>query len=432
MDKSPKNQKLQSVKGMHDILPLDQMYWEKLRRDVREIADFYNFLRIDTPTVEPAELFERPLGESSDVVEKQMFFLKTNDRLVLRPENTAGVVRAYIEHGLHLARQPVKLYYEGSMFRHEQPQAGRLREFHQAGFEILSLHDDPIYSVQVIVACVRLVEALKLKSVSVQMNSIGCRNCRPAYRKKLQDYYRKVEGDLCADCKRRLAVNPLRLLDCKNAACKPFKENAPLILDHLCGYCRTHFTSVLEFLEELHLPYTLNHTLVRGFDYYDRMVFEVYAEGISFALGGGGCYDYLAEMLGGRRTFAVGVAMGMEALIEAMKFQSIVPLSRQKQKVFVIHVGDTAKKRILILIEDLRRHGIGVIESLGKESLQAQLKSAAKEGALLALIVGQKELYEDSVIVRDLKNSTQESIPTARVVDIIKKSFQAMKNHDGP
>ena len=365
--KETKKQVLQSVKGMHDILPQDQIYWEKVRREARDIADFYNFLRIDTPIVEPLELFERPLGESSDVVEKQMFFLKTNDRLVLRPEGTAPVARAYIEHGLHLLRQPLKLYYEGPMFRHEQPQTGRFRQFYQAGFEILSSNDDPIYSAQIIIACVRLIESLKLKSVSVTLNSIGCRHCRPPYRKKLQEYYRKVEESLCKDCKRRLETNPLRLLDCKTVSCQPFKEKAPILLDHLCGYCRGHFTAVLEFIEALKLPYTLDHHLVRGFDYYDRTVFEVCAEGIPFALGGGGCYDYLVEMLGGRRTFAVGAAMGMDALIEAMKSQGITPQVRERHKVFLIHVGDMAKKRILVLIEELRKHNIGVIESLGKD-----------------------------------------------------------------
>lgn len=430
--KEGKIQQIQSVKGMHDILPQDQLYWDKIRKEAHDIAEFYNFLRIDTPIVERAELFERPLGETSDVVEKQMFFLKTNDRLVLRPENTAAVVRAYIEHGLHLLRQPLKLFYDGPFFRHEQPQAGRFRQFHQVGFEILSQNDDPIYNVQVIIACVRLIEALRLKSVSVKLNSIGCKHCRPAYRKKLQDYYKKVQDSLCKDCKRRLETNPLRLLDCKVASCQPFKEKAPIMLDNLCGYCRNHFTSVLEFIEELKLPYALDHYLVRGFDYYDRTVFEVFAEGIPFALGGGGCYDYLVEMLGGRRTFAVGVAMGIEALVEAMKSQGIVPPARQKQKVFLVHVGDMAKKRVLLLIEELRKHGIGIIESLGRDSLQSQLKVASREGAVIALILGQKELFEESVIIRDLKTGSQEAVLLTKVVDAVKKRFQnhIAKNHE--
>ncbi len=432
MSQEGKIQPIQSVKGMHDILPADQIFWEKIRREVHDIADFYNFLRIDTPIVEPAELFERPLGESSDVVEKQMFFLKTNDRLVLRPENTAPVARAYIEHGLHLLRQPLKLYYEGPMFRHESPQAGRFRQFHQAGFEILSSNDDPIYNVQVIIVCVRLIEALRLKSVSVRLNSIGCKHCRPPYRRKLQEYYRKFQDVLCKDCKRRLESNPLRLLDCKNKECQPLKEKAPILLDHLCGYCRNHFTSILEFLEELKLPYTLDHCLVRGFDYYDRTVFELFAEGIPFALCGGGCYDYLVEMLGGRHTFAVGAAFGMDALIEAMKSQGLTPPSRQRNKVFLIHVGDMAKKRILVLIEELRKHGISVIESLGRDSLQSQLKVASKEGATLALILGQKELFEESVIIRDLTSGTQEAVLLTKVIDAVKKYFhnQNTKNHE--
>lgn len=413
-------------KGMHDILPADQAVWEKVRKAAHELAECYNFLRIDTPLVERAELFEAGAGETSDIVEKQMFTLtKTGkDRHVLRPEATAPIARAYIEHGLSHLGQPLKLWWEGALFRYEQPQAGRLRQFHQIDFEILSNDDDPIYDAQVMLACFRLLEELKIKDISISVNTIGCKQCRPGFKKELKEYFTEHKNDLCADCKRRLQTNPLRILDCKEEKEKELKKEAPLVIDHLCNHCHNHFKLVLEYLDELKLPYALDHYLVRGLDYYTKTVFELNVEGVSFALGGGGRYDYLIELLGGKSTPAVGAALGVERLIETMKMKEIAINSRPKQKVFLAHIGDLAKKKSLTLIERLRDVNISVYEVLGKSSLKAQLRTADKMNAPLALIFGQKEAFEESVIVRNLTTGAQETIPLAKIGEAIKHKLK--------
>ncbi len=424
-----------SPKGMHDILPYDQFWWEKARKGVKDIADSYNFLRIDTTFLEDQALFERSLGATSDVVEKQMFSIKTkgDDVLVLRPEGTASIARAYIEHGLSSISQPVKLYYIGPMFRYEQPQAGRFRQFYQAGFEIVGGDEDAVYDAQIILACYRFLESLKIKGLTVKLNTIGCRNCRPAYRKKLVDYYNgrvdniNREKLLCGDCKRRITVNPLRLLDCKQESCQELKKDAPTFFNGLCAYCKAHFKGVLEYVEELKIPYIVDNYLVRGLDYYNRTVFEIFLENpvvgetkFDFALAGGGRYDYLIEMLGGRDTAGVGGAIGLDRVVEFMKANNLGVNVKFKQKIFLIHMGDLSKKKSLALIESLRSEGIDVAESLGKESLKAQLRLADKTGALLALIFGQKEALEDSIIIRDLQTGAQETVPLHRLASVIK------------
>src|SRR3990170_2754761 len=252
---------LQSPKGMHDVLPDEQPYWEKIKKVAEKIAESYGFSRIDTPAMENAEIFERT-GEETDLVEKQMYYVKTKGaerNLVLRPEGTAPTMRSFLQHGFSRLGKPLKLYYEGPMFRYEQPQAGRFRQFHQAGFEMISHDDDPIYDAQVILACYRAIEGLKIKKLTIQINTIGCKNCRPAYRQKLQNYYKSCERHLCRDCRRRLITNPLRLLDCQNKDCQDLKKDAPIMLDNLCGFCNSHFKAVLEYIEELKLPYNLNN-----------------------------------------------------------------------------------------------------------------------------------------------------------------------------
>lgn len=424
-EKKPKPRLITAPKGMRDILPADQPMWEKIRKAVKDIAGYYNFLRIDTPILEKLELFERPLGESSEVVEKQMFVLKTkgNDTLALRPEGTAPIARSYIENGLSHLGQPLKVYYEGPMFRYEQPQAGRLRQFHQAGFEIISNDQDPIYDAQIILASIRFLEELKLKNLNLQINSIGCLRCRPGFRKQLIDYYKNKEKSLCEDCKRRLQINPLRLLDCKNEACVALKDKAPHMVDNLCADCRKHLTKVLEFLEELKLPYSINSFLVRGFDYYTKTVFEIFTEGVDFALGGGGRYDYLIDMISGKDAPAVGSALGLDRLIEVIKSKNINLGNRVKSKIFLIHIGDFAKKQGLSLIEMMREARIDVVESLGKDSLNAQLRTANKLQSPLALIFGQKEAFEQSVIIRDMKTGAQETVPIKKFVSALKKKL---------
>ncbi|MCL5733334.1 MAG: histidine--tRNA ligase [Patescibacteria group bacterium] len=424
---------IQTPKGLHDILPEDRLWWDKILKVFGDLKDIYSFDLIETPVLEYANLFEKALGKETDLMSKEMYSFKTKggESLVLRPEGTIATARAYIQNNLSHKGQPQRLCYYEPMFRHENPQAGRYREHRQIGFEILGGANDPVYDAEVIQVIYRLLQELKLKNLVLKINSIGCRNCRPAYERKLKSYYSKYEKDLCYDCKKRLSTNPLRLLDCKNETCQPFKAGAPNILDKFCGTCSSHFKGVLEYLEELGVEYTLDNTLVRGLDYYDRTVFEIYtttnanAEGKSeinkMSLAGGGRYDYLIEKIGGKPTPAIGGAIGVERVIEAMKAQEVIPEPKEPKKVFFIHIGEVAKKKSLKIIEELRKKKISVFEDLGRESLKAQLKLANKRGISLVLILGQKEVYEESIIIRNLKTSIQENIPLSRLTDSIKK-----------
>ncbi len=432
--RSTKNKKeakllLRAPRGMRDVLPPEQPWWERISRVTKDLADFYNFGKIDTPILEFARLFERGIGEETDIIEKEMYVLKTKggDLLALRPENTAGIARAYIEHHLGRMSQPQKLYYEGLFFRHDNPQAGRFRQFHQIGFEILGGSNDPVYDAQVILIAQRLLDELKIKNTNLRINSIGCKVCRPLYKRQLQNYYKSHEKKLCPDCSRRLKTNPLRLLDCKKESCEELKSKAPNILDKLCLGCSNHLKTVLEYLDELSVSYNLDNQLVRGLDYYSRTVFEFFVEGPGSEVGvlpGGGRYDYLIEMLGGRLTPAAGFACGIERLIYVMKAQQVKLSARTQKKVFLIHVGELAKKKSLSLIERLRAAGISVKEALGRESLKAQLKTADREEADLALIFGQKEIFEDNIIIRDLKNSLQETVSLLKLVEEIKRRLK--------
>ena len=415
----------QAPRGMHDILPPEAPLWMKIEEEAREIAEFYGFLRIETPLVEAAELFERGVGEETDIIEKEMYTLRTkgSGKLALRPEYTAAIMRSYLQHGMHRLPQPQRLYSFGPVFRHDRPQAGRYRQFYQFNLEILGGDSDAIYDAQVMIAFYKLIEGLKIKPLIIQINSIGCRICRPNYRKKLVEHYRNEE--ICRDCERRLKVNPIRLLDCKKEVCQPAKAGMPNIFDSLCSPCRSHLKQVLEYLEEANLPYVLNHLLARGLDYYSRTVFEIFLEEGNLALAGGGRYDYLAEVLGGRPTPAVGGAMGVQRIIEILQASgTTIPLKTSKPKVFLVHIGNDAKKKSLSLMEELRKANISTSNALGKDSLSAQLEAANKMGVPLALILGQREVYEESVIIRDMENGVQEPIPMRNVVEEIKKRLR--------
>ncbi|MBI4993513.1 histidine--tRNA ligase [Candidatus Wolfebacteria bacterium] len=407
---------------MHDILPVDQPFWNKARNSASKIADSFNFQKIETPILESVEIFERT-GEATDIVEKQMFFVKSrgSDKLVLKPEGTAPVMRAYLQHGLSKLSQPVRLFYISPIFRYEAPQAGRFRQHHQAGFEILGGEGEPIYNAVTILALYRLLEELKIKNLVVQINSIGCKVCRQAYIKKLQEYYKKNLGKVCKDCKNRYQARPLRLLDCKEEKCALIKADAPIIIDKLCNSCKKHFKATLEYLDELNLPYMINNYLVRGLDYYNGPVFEIFSEGNNMALSSGGRYDYLSEMLGGNKVHAVGGSVGLERAIEAMKSLGIEIPQKGVPDVFLIHIGDEAKKKNLVIFEELRRAGVKIIESFEKESLKSQLRLADKFGATLTLILGQREVFEESVIIRNMKTGVQESVALKKVVEEVKK-----------
>jgi len=436
---NPKQKKqFQTSKGTFDILPEDQKYWEKVRKAVKHIALGYGYERIDTPIIEDAELYMHTAGEATDVVEKQMYTFRSKggDLLALRPEGTAGVVRAYLEHGMPNEPQPAKLYYIGPMFRYEQPQAGRYRQHHQAGLEVIG-DQNPAYDAQIIFLITLIGAELGLKNLNIEINSIGCPRCRPAYRSQLSRYFKARMARLCKDCKRRLKQNPLRLLDCKEETCIALRGNAPNLIDSLCEECHDHFKAVLEYLDELAVPYTLNPHLVRGFDYYTKTVFEVFledehAEGGServhersrLALGGGGRYDGLAKILGGKDTPAVGGGIGMERIIGVMKKQGtkIPPLYRPE--VYLVQLGALARKKSMKLFEELRKAGITTAEGFGKDSIKAQLRSADRAGVKISLILGQKEAIDGMILFREMDTGAQEAVELEKIVKLLKEKLK--------
>lgn len=413
---------------MRDILPQDWGFWDKLIKTGQDLAEDYGFQKIETPMLEDAELFIRGTGVTTDIVSKQMYFVKTagGASLALRPEGTPGVVRAYMENGMASLPQPIKLFYYGPMFRHEQPQAGRWRQLYQFCLEIFG-DSGAVLDAQIIQFCFNLFHSVGLKKINVHINSLGCPQCRPAYRKALLDYYRHRKDKVCPDCKRRLKENPLRLLDCKEEKCQPIKAQAPAMVDYLCDECRKHFKEVLEFLDELEIPYFLNSSLVRGLDYYTKTIFEIFWDGEDspqIALGGGGRYDNLVKELGGRPTPAVGVGLGIDRIVELMKKEQVKISSGPNFKVFLVQLGTMGKKKGLKLFEKLHQAGILAAESMSRDSIKAQMKLADKYGVKFALILGQQEALDNTVIIRDMQSGVQETVPQDKVVDELRKRFR--------
>ena len=454
-DQEPRKKKVGNfglLRGFKDILPEEQKYWDFVKSKVEKLAPIYGFGKIETPILEETGLFKRAVGEDTDIVEKEMFNFedKAGENVVLRPEVTASIVRAYIEHGMLNRPQPVKFWYWGPVFRYSRPQAGRLRQFNQFGFEVIGA-DDAVIDSQLIILFYKICEELKLE-VTVQINSIGCPECRPEYKKVLVDYLKVKKNFLCDDCRNRLVKNPLRVLDCKKDECQRLVQEAPQIVDFLCEECKNHFIKVLEGLDECAIPYNLNSKLVRGLDYYSKTVFEIWPNLASdigdqnsddtdevgneemrnkkkerrddtddmnvmdkdkreapdpsnLALGGGGRYDGLVQMLGGREpTGGVGFATGLERIVLILKKQNVKIPAEKRRDIFLAQLGDQARKVALKLFEDLRKGGIRVAENLSKDGLKAQLELADKLKVRYALIVGQKEILDRTIIIRDMDN----------------------------
>jgi histidyl-tRNA synthetase len=418
--------KFQTPKGMHDILGENWKYFNRTFEVVESFAKFYNFERIETPVLEEAELFTRGIGLATDIVQKEMFTLRTKggDHLALRPEGTAPVVRAYIQHGMQTLSQPVKIWYFSQFFRYEHPQAGRFRQFWQFGFEILG-EQNPALDAQVILIFYKILKELGFENLVIKINSIGDSFCRPYYKKVLVSYLKHRVYALCPECKRRLKENPLRVLDCKQDRCRQIVSQAPQILNHLCEGCKNHLKSVLEFLDELQLPYNLDPYLVRGLDYYTKTVFEIFEESEKGraigALAGGGRYDNLAKILGGGEIPAVGGAAGVERIAELMKEKQIKLPKEKKPKIFFAQIGDLAKKKSLKLIEEFREEKIPIYESIGKDSLKAQMKLADKFGVRYVLIFGQQEALNDEILLRDMETGKQKKLKLKNLIKEVKK-----------
>ncbi|MDD3102297.1 MAG: histidine--tRNA ligase [Patescibacteria group bacterium] len=450
-----------SLRGMEDILPEEGKYWDFVFQKAQDLAEDYGFKKIETPVLEERVLFEKSTGMTTEVVEKQMYQFtdRGQNQVALRPEFTPSMVRAYIEHGMFNLSQPIKLFCFGPLFRYERPQAGRLRQFHQINLEVLG-SDKPVSDAQVILFCKTFFEELGIK-ISIQINSLGCLECRKVYRAKLINYFKSKRNRLCPDCQKRLVRNPLRILDCKQENCKDLITDAPQIVDSLCENCHSHFVKVLECLDEAEIAYELNPFLVRGLDYYTRTVFEIVpvrTEVISMkkvskpkeenkellpgmlpgqvseepievvpvappmsALGGGGRYDNLVGELSGRETPALGVAFGVERIIEELKYQNIRISKERAPKIFLAQLGELAMRRSLKLLEDLRKEGFRVAENLAKDSLRAQLEMANKIGVKLTLILGQQEMSDKTIIFRDMSSGNQETIDQEKMIKELRK-----------
>ena len=410
----------QAPRGTQDILPEDQPYWEAVEAQIRRITPLFGYRRMDVPMFEDTGLYVRGVGEGTDIVDKEMYTFqdKDGDLLTLRPEFTAGLMRAYLEQGMHTRPQPVKVYTIGPLFRYERPQAGRLRQHTQFDVEAIGEADAAV-DVEVMSVAYALFEALGFQGLTYNINSIGCPMCRPAYVDRLVGYYRGLMGTICPDCERRLERNPLRLLDCKDERCQAIIEAAPRIEAVLCPDCARHFGQVLDLLDRMGRSYRLNHRLVRGLDYYTRTVFEVAAQGLGAqnVLCGGGRYDRLAEAIGGPPTPGVGFGSGLERIIMLMRQQGTAVPPLPEAQIMVLALGDEAKGPGVNLVTAWRGLGVPSLLAFGERSLKAQLRQANRACVRYAVILGAQELAEGRAAVRDMAGGDQFDLPLATVVE---------------
>jgi histidyl-tRNA synthetase len=410
-------------RGAGDLLPEDQPYWRWLRATAARVAESYGYGEIQTPVFEHAGVFLRPGSEGTDLADKEIYAFKDRggDELALRPEGTASICRAYLEHGMASRPQPVRLFYIQPNFRYDRPQAGRYRVHHQFGVEAIG-DADPAVDAEVIDLLNSFYQALGLRSTILLLNSIGDRVCRPAYVEELRAYYRPHLAKLCGDCRRRFDLNPLRLLDCKNEPCQPFKERAPRIADHLCEACAAHFAAVRSLLGELGIAFRSDPTLVRGLDYYTRTTFEFVPEvdGAQSTIGAGGRYDGLIEQLGGKPTPGIGFGTGLERIILNLRRQEIGPDRQRRPDVFIAVADAAAQGRALLLARELRAAGLDAIAGAASRSLKGQMRQANALAARYALILGAEELATGTVTVRDLSTATQERLTPAEALRSLK------------
>ena len=406
-------------RGTHDILPGETHAWNYVEGKIKDLCRRYGYEEIRTPMFEHTELFHRSIGEGTDVVDKEMYtFTDRGGRsITLRPENTASAVRSYLENKLYGTQDLVKLFYIGSMFRYDRPQAGRMREFHQFGIEALG-EENPAVDAEVILVAIDFLQSLGLKDLELSLNSVGCPTCRAAYRKALQDYFRPHLAELCEDCNDRFDRVPLRILDCKKDADKPFLADAPKITDYLCDDCKAHFESVQSFLTEAGVSFTLDPRLVRGLDYYTKTAFEIKYPplGAQSAVAGGGRYDGLIEEIGGKPTPAVGFATGLERVLLALEQQNLLPDAEERTDAFVVALGAAAQAPAFKLLLDCRRAGLTANMDYAGRSMKAQMKQANKHHARFALILGEEEVANGTVQVRNMEKSEQKSIARNEVI----------------
>ncbi|MDP2719474.1 MAG: histidine--tRNA ligase [Dehalococcoidia bacterium] len=414
-------------RGTQDILPQDQPAWQHIENTILTLCHRYGFERISTPVFEDTGLFTRTVGEETDIVQKEMYTFKDrgDSEITLRPEGTAPVCRAYIQHGMHNRPQPVKLYYFATIYRYERPQTGRFREHHQFGAEAIG-DKDPSLDAEIIHMAWKIFNNLGLKDLTTQLNTIGCPKCRPVYLENLKDFYSSRIHEMCGDCRVRHQRNPLRLLDCKNPVCQSAADSSPRSYDYLCPECGQHFEKLKTYLRILEIPFLLNHRLVRGLDYYTRTVFEVQPEDVGgqSTIGGGGRYDNLIGELGGPPTPAVGFATGLERIMLNMEKQHLLPKSNGGIDIFIAPLDEQAREKGIGLLNILRQEGFSAMMAAGEKSLKAQLRQAGAFSARYVIIIGEEEIKKNSVILKDMATGEQETIPANSLVNSISKRLK--------
>ncbi len=402
---------IQKIKGFKDILPEDIGIWQKVESVAKSIFENFGFSEIRLPVIERSELFKKSIGENTDIVEKEMYTFadRKGELITLRPEATASVVRSYIQNKMYAKEPERKLYTIGPMFRRERPQKGRYRQFYQINAEVFGIKS-PLIDAQILLMLTTLFEKLEVLDTVTHLNSLGCPKCRPDFRKALIDFFKPVLSELCKDCIRRINTNPLRVLDCKCPSCKKAVENAPIITDYLCDECETHFFSVVDTLKSQNIPFELDTKLVRGLDYYTRTTFEIQTSlpGAQSAVAGGGRYDELVKMLGGPDQPAIGFAIGFDRLVE------IIAAGQKQQEpsidIFIAALGEKSNKMAYKWICELNLSGIKAEMDFSDKSLKSQMRKAGKLNAMYVAIMGENELNNGSVVLRNMKTKNQELV----------------------
>lgn len=413
------NQNVKSIKGTQDLLPNESYKNQFIEHTALEIAENYGFREIRTPVFEYTELFQRGVGDTTDVVQKEMYTFndKGGRSITLRPEGTAGAVRSFLEHGLSNEPMPQKLCYLTSCYRYEKPQAGRLREFHQFGVECIGTAS-PASDAEVISIANDIFNFLGVKGLKLEINSIGCPECRKEYHKALKEYFSAHIDDLCETCKGRLERNPMRILDCKSPVCSEIAKGAPVVLDYLCDECKEHFETVKKYLTAESIEFSVNPQIVRGLDYYTKTVFEFVSNSIGAqgTVCGGGRYDGLIEELGGQKTPSLGFAMGLERLMLLMEAQGCEFPESEKPDLFIVALGDKATLKAVEIAKDMRAEGFACQYDLNGRGLRAQMKYADKLGAKYTIVLGDNEIEEGVAKLKNMANGEETEIAIATFV----------------
>lgn len=403
---------IQKPKGTKDILQTESYKWQYIEKTISNILTNYGYKEIRTPVFENTELFQRGVGDTTDVVQKEMYTFddKGGRSITLRPEGTAGVVRAYIENGMASMPSPVKVWYNMAMYRYENVQKGRLREFHQIGAEVLG-SSSYLVDVETIIMASDIFKKLNIPNIELNINSIGCPTCREKYQNALKEFIRPNLGKYCDTCKSRFERNPMRILDCKEKTCKELNKGAPIILDYLCEECKTHFENVKQMLTNLGIEYKIDPEIVRGLDYYTKTVFEFISKNEGYTVLAGGRYDGLVKELGGQDTPALGFAMGLERLVETFEkynANNIIPVN--KPQVYIANIGDNANVYATKLVHELRMAGIYAEKDITGKSINAQFKYANKIGAKYVITIGDDELSKNEAGIKNMDNGETKKI----------------------